>query len=60
MATRLVTKKEELRKVYRNEHVVNFFYFVAEEVRSQRDQAIVSLAEVIGRADLLKVRETMY
>jgi len=38
------------------EHVVNFFYFVAEEVRSLLATGLSSLSEVIGRADLLKVR----
>jgi glutamate synthase (ferredoxin) len=40
------------------EQVVNFFYFVAEEVRSLLAKlGYRSLSEVIGRADLLKVRE---
>jgi glutamate synthase (ferredoxin) len=40
------------------EHVVNFFYFVAEEVRSLLARlGYRSLSEIIGRADLLKVRQ---
>ena len=56
----VATQKEELRKRFTGmpEHVVNFFYFVAEEVRSLLARlGYRSLAEVIGRADLLKVRE---
>lgn len=42
------------------EHVVNFFYFVAEEVRSLLAKlGYRSLTEVIGRADLLKVKDGM-
>ncbi|WP_009633757.1 glutamate synthase large subunit [Synechocystis sp. PCC 7509] len=40
------------------EHVVNFFYFVAEEVRSLLARlGYRSLTDVIGRADLLKVKD---
>jgi len=40
--------------------MVNFFYFVAEEVRSLLARlGYRSLSEVIGRADLLKVREAV-
>ncbi len=40
------------------EHVVNFFYFVAEEVRSLLARlGYRSLVDVIGRADLLKVKD---
>ncbi|MDJ0898866.1 MAG: glutamate synthase large subunit [Xenococcus sp. MO_188.B8] len=56
----VATQQEALRKRFTGipEHVVNFFYFVAEEVRNLL--AILgyrSLQEVIGRADLLKQRE---
>ncbi|MEM9272669.1 MAG: glutamate synthase large subunit [Cyanobacteria bacterium P01_F01_bin.143] len=56
----VATQKELLRKRFVGipEHVVNFFYFVAEEVRNLL--AILgyrSLQEVIGRADLLKQRD---
>ncbi|AFZ21818.1 glutamate synthase-related protein [Allocoleopsis franciscana] len=56
----VATQQEQLRKRFSGipEHVVNFFYFVAEEVRSLLAHlGYRSLAEVIGRADLLKVRE---
>jgi glutamate synthase (ferredoxin) len=56
----VATQQEQLRKRFSGipEHVVNFFYFVAQEVRSLLARlGYRSLAEVIGRADLLKVRE---
>ncbi|MBV8886476.1 MAG: glutamate synthase large subunit, partial [Chroococcidiopsidaceae cyanobacterium CP_BM_RX_35] len=56
----VATQKEELRQRFAGmpEHVVNFFYFVAEEVRSLLARlGFRSVAEAIGRADLLKVRE---
>jgi len=56
----VATQKEELRKRFTGmpEQVVNFFYFVAEEVRSLLARlGYRSLSEVIGRADLLKVRD---
>jgi glutamate synthase (ferredoxin) len=56
----VASQKEELRKRFPGtpEHVVNFFLFVAEEVRSLLARlGYRSLNEVIGRADLLKMRE---
>ena len=56
----VASQKEELRKRFTGmpEHVVNFFYFIAEEVRSLLARlGYRSLREVVGRADLLKVRE---
>ena len=56
----VTSQREDLRLRFPGipEHVVNFFYFVAEEVRSLLARlGYRSLAEVIGRADLLKVRE---
>ncbi len=56
----VASQKEELRKRFSGmpEHVVNFFYFVAEEVRSLLAKlGYRSLSEVVGRADLLKLRE---
>jgi glutamate synthase (ferredoxin) len=56
----VATQQAQLRKRFPGtpEHVVNFFYFVAEEVRSLLAHlGYRSLAEIIGRADLLKVRE---
>jgi glutamate synthase (ferredoxin) len=56
----VASQKEELRKRFTGmpEHVVNFFYFVAEEVRSLLARlGYRSLSEVIGRADLLTLRD---
>ena len=56
----VATQREELRQRFTGmpEHVVNFFYFVAEEVRSLLARlGYRSLSEVIGRGDLLKVRQ---
>lgn len=56
----VASQKEELRKRFTGipEHVVNFFYFVAEEVRSLLARlGYRSLSELIGRADLLKLRD---
>ncbi|MBD2679009.1 MULTISPECIES: glutamate synthase large subunit [Nostoc] len=55
----VASQKEELRKRFTGipEQVVNFFYFIAEEVRSLLARlGYRSLSEIIGRADLLKVR----
>ncbi len=56
----VATQKEELRKRFKGlpEQVVNFFYFIAEEVRSLLARlGYRSLSEIIGRADLLKLRQ---
>ncbi|MBD1938063.1 glutamate synthase-related protein [Microcoleus sp. FACHB-68] len=56
----VATQQEKLRQRFTGipEHVVNFFYFVAEEVRSLLARlGYRSLNEIIGRADLLKVKE---
>jgi glutamate synthase (ferredoxin) len=56
----VASQKEELRKRFTGmpENVVNFFYFVAQEVRSLLARlGYRSLSEIIGRADLLKVRQ---
>ncbi|MGD1948807.1 MAG: glutamate synthase large subunit [Leptolyngbyaceae cyanobacterium] len=55
----VTTQREELRKRFNGipEHVVNFFHFVAEEVRSLLAHlGYCSLDEIIGRADLLTPR----
>ena len=55
----VTTQREELRKRFTGipEHVVNFFHFVAEEVRSLLAHlGYRTLGEVIGRADLLTTR----
>lgn len=55
----VATQNEQLRKRFPGipEKVVNFFYFIAEEVRSLLARlGYRSLSEIIGRADLLKLR----
>ncbi|MDZ8184852.1 MAG: glutamate synthase large subunit [Nostoc sp. ChiSLP02] len=55
----VASQKEELRKRFTGipEQVVNFFYFIAQEVRSLLARlGYRSLSEIIGRADLLTVR----
>jgi glutamate synthase domain-containing protein 2/glutamate synthase domain-containing protein 1/glutamate synthase domain-containing protein 3 len=54
----IATQDPELRKRFRGtpEHVVNFFFFVAEEVREiLASLGLHSLEQAIGRADLLGV-----
>ncbi|MCL6432785.1 MAG: glutamate synthase subunit alpha [Leptolyngbyaceae cyanobacterium HOT.MB2.61] len=56
----VASQKEELRKRFTGipEHVVNFFFFIAEEARSLMARlGYRSLNELVGRADLLKLRE---
>ncbi|MBF2097358.1 MAG: glutamate synthase subunit alpha, partial [Gloeomargaritaceae cyanobacterium C42_A2020_066] len=56
----VASQREDLRERFPGlpEHVVNFFLFVAEEVRSILAQlGYRTLGEVIGRADLLRQRE---
>lgn len=56
----VATQQERLRKRFPGtpDHVVNFFLFVAEEVRQLLAKlGYRSLLEVIGRSDLLKVRD---
>ncbi len=56
----VATQQEKLRQRFSGtpEHVVNFFYFVAEEVRSLLARlGYTTLKDLIGRADLLKMRE---
>lgn len=56
----VTSQKEELRKKFPGtpDHVVNFFYFVAEEVRQLLAHLGYSKFEdIIGRADLLKESE---
>ncbi|NET09021.1 MAG: glutamate synthase subunit alpha, partial [Symploca sp. SIO2B6] len=56
----VATQQEKLRERFKGtpEHVVNFFYFVAEEIRSLLAYlGYPSLHDLIGRADLLKMRE---
>jgi glutamate synthase (ferredoxin) len=56
----VATQQEKLRLRFTGTpaHVVNFFYFVAEEVRSLLARlGYRSLTDIMGRADLLKMRE---
>jgi glutamate synthase (ferredoxin) len=56
----VTTQQERLRQRFPGmpEHVVNFFMFIAQEVRSLLARlGYRSLNELIGRSDLLKVRE---
>ncbi|HIK07781.1 MAG TPA: glutamate synthase large subunit [Trichormus sp. M33_DOE_039] len=56
----VASQKEELRKRFTGipEHVVNFFYFIAEEVRSLLARlGYRSLSEITGRGDLLTTRQ---
>jgi glutamate synthase domain-containing protein 2/glutamate synthase domain-containing protein 1/glutamate synthase domain-containing protein 3 len=58
----IATQDPELRKRFRGtpEHVVNFFFFVAEEVREiLASLGLRTLKEAIGRVDLLSVREAI-
>ena len=55
----VATQKEELRQRFPGlpEHVVNFFYYIAEEVRSLLAHlGYPHLQDIIGRADLLTPR----
>ncbi len=55
----VASQQENLRKRFPGlpEHVVNFFYFIAQEVRQLLSRlGYCSLHDIIGRADLLKVR----
>ncbi len=56
----VTTQQEKLRKRFKGmpEHVVNFFYFIAQEIRSLLAKlGYRSLNEVIGRSDLLVPRK---
>lgn len=56
----VATQQEKLRQKFTGvpEKVVNFFWFIAEEVRTILARlGYRSLKEILGRADLLKVRE---
>jgi glutamate synthase domain-containing protein 2/glutamate synthase domain-containing protein 1/glutamate synthase domain-containing protein 3 len=58
----IATQDPELRKRFKGtpEHVVNFFFFVAEEVREiLAGLGLRTLDEAVGRVDLLSVREAI-
>lgn len=55
----VATQREELRKRFTGipEHVVNFFSFIAQEVRSLLARlGYRSIPEIVGRSDLLRAR----
>ncbi len=56
----VATQNEELRKRFlgRSEYVVNFFRFLAREIReTMAELGVKSMDEIIGRADLLTVKK---
>lgn len=58
----VATQNEELRKRFigRSEYVINFFHFLAREIReTMASLGVRSLDEVIGRTDMLQVNEEM-
>jgi glutamate synthase domain-containing protein 2/glutamate synthase domain-containing protein 1/glutamate synthase domain-containing protein 3 len=58
----VATQNETLRKKYNGkpEHVVNFFLFLAEEVREHlASLGLKSLDELVGRTDLLEMNEAI-
>jgi glutamate synthase domain-containing protein 3 len=58
----IATQDPELRKRFKGtpEHVVNFFFFVAEELRGiMASLGVRTLDELIGRTDLLEVDEAI-
>lgn len=58
----VATQNEELRKRFigKSEYIVNFFRFLARDIREQMAQlGIRRLDDVIGRADLLQVNEEL-
>jgi glutamate synthase domain-containing protein 2/glutamate synthase domain-containing protein 3 len=58
----IATQDEELRKKFTGtpEHVINYFFFVAEEIREYMAQmGFRTFEEMVGRADKLKTREAI-
>ncbi len=58
----IATQDPELRKRFTGtpEHVVNYFFFLAEEVRELMAQmGFRSFEEMVGRSDMLKMREAI-
>lgn len=58
----IATQDPELRKKFSGtpEHVVNFFYYVAEELRGIMARlGIRTINEMVGRSDLLKVDDAL-
>ncbi|KAL1997142.1 hypothetical protein VTN49DRAFT_8007 [Thermomyces lanuginosus] len=58
----IATQDPELRKKFKGtpEHVINFFYYVANELRAiMAKLGIRTINEMVGRAELLKVRDDL-
>ena len=58
----IATQNETLRKRFTGtpEHVINYFFFIAEEVREMlAEMGFTSLNEIIGQTDLLDTREAI-
>ena len=58
----IATQNETLRKRFTGtpEHVINYFFFIAEEVREMlADMGFTSLNEIIGQTDLLDTRDAV-
>jgi glutamate synthase (NADPH/NADH) large chain len=56
----VATQDPELRKLFTGnaDHIVNLFYFLAEELReTMAELGFRTINEMVGRADILKVRE---
>ncbi|GLI72445.1 glutamate synthase [NADH] [Penicillium ochrochloron] len=58
----IATQDPELRKKFKGspEHVINFFYYVANEMRAiMAKLGVRTVNEMVGRAELLKVRDDL-
>lgn len=58
----IATQDPELRKKFTGtpEHVINFFYYVAEELRGiMAKLGFRTINEMVGRADLLRVDDSL-
>ncbi|MDP8940273.1 MAG: glutamate synthase large subunit [Actinomycetota bacterium] len=58
----IATQDEELRKKFTGtpEHVINYFFFVAEEIREYMAQmGFRTFEEMVGRTDRLKIRKVI-
>ncbi|MGF1470135.1 MAG: glutamate synthase large subunit [Rubrobacteraceae bacterium] len=58
----IATQDEELRKKFTGtpEHVINYFFFVAEEIREyMAEMGFRTFEEMVGRADKLKTRKAI-
>ncbi|KAL2845453.1 hypothetical protein BJY01DRAFT_214283 [Aspergillus pseudoustus] len=58
----IATQDPELRKKFQGqpEHVINFFYYIANELRAiMAKLGVRTINEMVGRAELLKVRDDL-